>query len=606
VVTGERAASLLDTLVRPAMERDAVPGAAAVVVLGDRVLAARGYGVAHLEQDGPVDPDRTIFRIGSVTKVVTAVALLQLEERGRLRLDDDVNAHLARLRVAETFPEPIRLRHLLMHTGGLDEKLLRTAARPGPPETIEDYLIRELPPRVRPPGRMICYSNFGYTLLGAVIERESGLSFAEYLRREVFAPLAMESSWAGLPPAGTPLMATGYARRFGGTRAVPPVRLAIDPAAGMSATPADVGRLMIALLNGGAGPAGRILSAAGAAHLLERHFSQDPLLPGHAAAFDETLYFGRRMLYHAGGVRGYAALMVIDPEACLGIFVVNNGDSQRLSWRVVDPFLEAIFGRSPREAKPAPDLARRAAPALGAYRFLRHAVTSIERLSLLRAPTFVVRVTADGFLDIGGTRFQEIADGVFEQVGSYERAAFIFDGNRGVTHIAIDQDVLERVAWHQRGEVHQILLLGDVGLLLAAFWRRRGPLVWDPEPGGRQAALGPVALPPRWAERFRGPDGTARLLKFIAGIDLALLGALALAMTAYGPGTLWAGVPWPMRIVLTLPWIAAIASVALPFVLWSAWRHPGWTGSQRFRATLVAAGAAGFLLFARAYNLLGP
>jgi hypothetical protein len=399
-------------------------------------------------------------------------------------------------------------------------------------------------------------------------------------------------------------LATGYARRFGTLRAVPPVRLAIEPAAGMCATPADVARLMIALLNRGDGSTGRILSPAGAARVLERHFSQHPLLPGHAAAFDETFYFGRRMLYHAGGVRGFAALMVIDPESRFGIVVVNNGDSQALSWRVVDPFLERFFGRRADDARPAPDLARRVLPAAGTYRFLRHAATSIESLSLLRAPSFVVRATGDGFLDIGGTRFQEIADDVFEQVGSYERAAFIRDERSRVTHIAIDQDVLERVAWYQRGELHQLLILADIGLLLAAFWRSRRPATWDLQVSDGPAPVGPGAPAAGWRERGRGPDGMLRLLKLTAGIDLAFFAALALAMSVYGPGSLWMGVPWPMRMALLLPWLAVPGAVVLPFVLVSAWRRPAWTAAQRFRAILAAAGAVGFLVFAGAYNLL--
>jgi hypothetical protein len=96
-----------------------------------------------------------------------------------------------------------------------------------------------------------------------------------------------------------------------------------------------------------------------------------------------------------------------------------------------------------------------------------------------------------------------------------------------------------------------------------------------------------------------------RLVRVVAGIDLVFLAALAAALVAYGPGTLWFGVPWAMRLALALPWLAALGSIPLPYVVWAAWRQAGWTAAQRASATLGAAGAAGFLLFAGTYHLFG-
>ncbi|NUW39221.1 serine hydrolase [Nonomuraea rhodomycinica] len=181
----------MDALVSAYAELGRFSGAV-LVARGDRRLFAKGYGHADHEHGVPNTP-ATPFRIGSQTKTFTAIALLQLQERGRLRVTDPIARHLP------GYPHGTRitLHHLLCNTSGIPDYVTADGFTGvmGTPRTrrqlIDDFKDR---PLLFEPGTRMSYSNSGWILLGEVVERLSGLTYGEYLRRNVFAPLAMESS----------------------------------------------------------------------------------------------------------------------------------------------------------------------------------------------------------------------------------------------------------------------------------------------------------------------------------------------------------------------------------------------------------------------------
>ncbi len=144
-------AAFADPLLAEQMKQHEVPGAVFVVVRGEATLYAKGHGYAELETKRPVDADRTLFYMASVTKLFTATAVLQLAEQGRLDLREDVNRYLRDFQLPATWPEPVTLAHLLTHTGGFDDRnigyvsLAAAAVLP-----LGEYLARRMPPRVRP------------------------------------------------------------------------------------------------------------------------------------------------------------------------------------------------------------------------------------------------------------------------------------------------------------------------------------------------------------------------------------------------------------------------------------------------------------------------
>ena len=162
--------AFIDKIVTEEMERQHIPGAEFVFVKDGKVFFSKGYGFANLERQQRVVPEQTIFRIGSISKVFTATAVVQLADRGRLKLHTDVNRYLKKLKVPATFPEPVTPAHLINHTAGFDE--IRPGTQGPSAESVlplADFLRTRLK-RIRPAGETIAYSTYGITLAGLLIE----------------------------------------------------------------------------------------------------------------------------------------------------------------------------------------------------------------------------------------------------------------------------------------------------------------------------------------------------------------------------------------------------------------------------------------------------
>ena len=203
--------AFLDSLFIPHMETAHIPGAVFAVAKDGALFFSKGYGYADLEEQRPVEPDKTAFYIGSIGKLFTTTAAMQLVDNGSLDLDADLNQYLDLFQLEATYPEPVTARHLLTHTGGFDEGVLGmlapTAAAMLP---LGRYLQEHMPPRVMPPGILISYSNNGMALAGYLVEVLGGMPYARYVERRVLQPLGMDRSRAELTPEIAGSLATGY------------------------------------------------------------------------------------------------------------------------------------------------------------------------------------------------------------------------------------------------------------------------------------------------------------------------------------------------------------------------------------------------------------
>jgi CubicO group peptidase (beta-lactamase class C family) len=206
--------TFLDRLLSAQLRDDHIPGATVSVVKDGRLFFAKGYGSADLQAGTPVSAQTTLFRIGSLSKLFTATAVMQLAEQGKLNLHADVNTYLKTFHIPATYPEPITLAHLLTHTAGFEDR--ETGLYP---RTISDleplgqWLAEHIPARVRPPGELSAYSNYGFALAGYIVEQVSGLPYAQYVEQHLFQPLGMRESTSVNPsrrtsrlifPRGTP------------------------------------------------------------------------------------------------------------------------------------------------------------------------------------------------------------------------------------------------------------------------------------------------------------------------------------------------------------------------------------------------------------------
>lgn len=326
VTTGSLAAAV-DSIVRVRMEEARIPGAAVVVVRDGRIELSRGYGVADLASGRPVDPGRTLFRIGSISKALTALAVLALAGEDRLPLEDPVSDHLPPGLLARRYAEPVRVRHLLGHTGGFDQRGLRRQVEdPSQRPSLGDFLRRELTP-VRAPGTVGVYDTYGITLAGHLIERVTGQPYPAAMDRLVFAPAGMARTWVEAPDSVRGELAVGYGLE-GETPEPQDYEWYVTlPASSVDATAEDMGRLLIGLLDAGRspdawpGPLTRSL-------LARPQYRYAPDMAAFSWGFWETRTRGWRALHHGGVMRGYESELYLVPEAGLGLFVAYNRDGE--------------------------------------------------------------------------------------------------------------------------------------------------------------------------------------------------------------------------------------------------------------------------------------
>jgi CubicO group peptidase (beta-lactamase class C family) len=244
--------AFLDALIPSQLQNRNIAGGVVSVVKDGQVLFQKGYGYADFEAKKPVLPGETLFRPGSISKLFTATAVMQLVEHGKLDLDRDVNDYLD-FAIPKTYPEPVTLRQLLTHTAGFEETLKNLfVAHESNMKSLRAYLVNQMPARILPPGKVPSYSNYGLTLAGYIVERVSGEKFERYIDNHILKPLRMTNSTFDqpLPPQLAPQMSKGYLTASKKPRDFEFVQAA--PAGALTTTAADMTRFMLAFLEDGA------------------------------------------------------------------------------------------------------------------------------------------------------------------------------------------------------------------------------------------------------------------------------------------------------------------------------------------------------------------
>lgn len=352
-VADKRLAALDDTLSKFVTENQ-IPGAALAVSRAGKLAYARGFGYASLATKALVQPN-SLFRIASVSKPLTAIAILQLAERKKLRLDDAVVDHVEFEPLPDSKPDPrwktITIRHCLQHTGGWDrDKSFDPIGRPWEiakafdilPPVAPEFVIRYM--RGRPldfdPGTKYGYSNLGYLLLGRIIEKMSGAKYEDFVRREVFAPLKVIAPQLGRAlPEKRPKTEVAYhdSKKREGRCLYPPRRGEMVPQpdgvenveayeahGGWIASAVDLARLCCAFDDPSKSS---LLSEASIATMWER--------PDGAPGQGKTVYYGcgwsvrpgaegRVNAWHSGLIAGTSTLMVRQPNGVNWVVLFNT------------------------------------------------------------------------------------------------------------------------------------------------------------------------------------------------------------------------------------------------------------------------------------------
>ena len=545
-LTEEDVSAWLDGKIPDALNQGDLPGAVVTVVHGGRVLVTRGYGYAATGADGeprrPVDAD-TLFRIASVSKLATSIAVMQLVERGELDLDVDISAYTD-VKIPRRYPGDITLRHLLTHTAGFEERGENlVTSEPGPFDL--DKSVRQDPPvQVFAPGTTPAYSNYGISLAGYIVEKISGEVFEDYVQAHVLEPAGMDSSTfeQPLPDRLSSRMANGYKTSAGQAQ---PFELIESPAGGMTTSGTDAGKFMLAMLNQSQGSA-----------LLKGETWQQMFSPGLGADqlktlaegkqmgigfFDESRN-GHRILGHEGGTV-FQAELEIYPNDGSGVFVAVNGEGKDGAAALKDDLMRGFSDRyypgSEPDVEDRPSVSesrQHARVAAGTYTSSRAPMTSFASIrEALPSGWSSIDALDDGHLLLraGGSviEYEEIKPWVWRQVGGSQTLAVQVEGGKVVRVGDIPAFSLLPMTVAQRVFVPVVLGAAAVLVLLVLAW--------------------PLGAVRRLMARRAGDGGGSRLswwarsARIGAGLTLVAIGAWAGAAvslmadrTSVGPLTL--------------------------------------------------------------------
>ena len=500
--------AFLDGYLPGALNSAKIPGAVVSVVKDGEVVTARGYGYADVEAKTPVTAD-TLFRVGSVSKIATSIAALQLVEQGKLDLDADIATYVD-LPIERQFDQPITLRNLLTHTAGFEERAENVLTFQKDSYDLEADVLHAPPEQVYEPGTTAAYSNYGMAVVGYLVQEISGVPFEEYVQQHIFAPAGMEdSSFAQpLPARLAERMEDGHISAY--TRA-PGFETLNAPAGSMTSTGADFAKYMIAQMTDGVllrpETLAMALTPAGGSQELGSNNTE----VGLGYFLDD--FGGMLAAGHGGDTPSFHSEFALFPEEKTGIFISMNSAGEQSSFLplrhgLINAFVHRYFETTPDAAVPAAESRQRAEQIAGTYLSSRSfKSTFLTFLHSMPGGLTTVSAGEDGSLTLveGGlvSRFEEVEPWVWRQAGtnltlradtSGEQPRFAIMGESVYSPAPLKYRVSYPLSLMALLASIMVLILWPVGAIRRAWSRRRGdevsaPLSWS----ARLARIGALA-----------------------------------------------------------------------------------------------------------------
>lgn len=298
------------------------PGMAAIVTEHGRTVYLAGRGLADVEHRTPI-AGNTVFRLGSITKQFTSSVIMQLVQEERISLDDPLSRFLP------DYPQPgaaVTVRQLLNHTSGIQSYTsipgwMVEANTNRPHTTAEMVGVFSGLPVVSPPGVRWQYNNSGYVLLGAIIERVTGMPWHEAIARRITAPLGLTTIRYGVGEESVPLMAHGYTVGAGGVQPARLIHMSVPHAAGaLLGSAEDLARWAQALHHG------RVVNAESYRLMTAPTTLSDGTTNPYGFGLANVEVRGRRAITHNGGIFGFATDSIYFPEQDIFVAVLANSD----------------------------------------------------------------------------------------------------------------------------------------------------------------------------------------------------------------------------------------------------------------------------------------
>ncbi len=336
-------ASWMDGVIDAHLRDKHMVGATVSIIKDGKILLAKGYGFSDNTRQKRVSADSTLFRIGSISKMFTWISVMQLVAQGKLDLNADVNTYLKDFQIPPTYPEPITLKHLMTHTPGFEDRVIALFARDSTRlQPLGTLLAGDLPERVRPPGTYASYSNHGTGMAGYIVEQVSGMSFDDYVEKNILQPLGMTRTTFRQPlPANLKkIMSKGY-RYSGGFYVEKPFEFVpLYPAGSVASSATDMVPFMRALLENGR----PILDSATMILMKTPAHRHHPAVNPMRHGFIDMSRGGVEVIGHGGDTFWFHSMMALFPSQNAGLFISFNTDTGGgVSGTVMEEFIDRYF-----------------------------------------------------------------------------------------------------------------------------------------------------------------------------------------------------------------------------------------------------------------------
>jgi CubicO group peptidase (beta-lactamase class C family) len=617
--------AFIDRYMAEQIDTHHIPGVVFTMVKDGEVFFSKGYGYANLENQVPINPEDTILTTASVSKVFTALSVLQLQDKGMIDLNEDVHPYITGFHLPDNYPGGPTFANLLTHTDGFETRMIGIAVlneedlRP-----LGDMLEMYTPSQIYPPGEIITYSDFAANLGGHLVAEISGFSFEEYMDNNVLAPLEMIDSTYDqrLSEEMRAKLAQGYEYQNGKNEPIPFFYIAYSPMGGLRTTAADMNHFMLALLNGGEYHGKRILSEAATQSMFTQQFTSHPKMAGISYGLFEHLENGRQLFLRDGDGVGTRSRMVFFPEENLGFYIFYNSGENALRLDIISAILDQYYP-SVEEGVPIglPNHKERAEMFSGTYRFSNADTTTFGKSMLFFSQLVEVTESKEGYLILetaslmggekssvmggfeGVSKWLEVEPLYFERVNGKGQIAFELDEDGNVAYLYSGQGYhspFSKLSWYETQSFH-IILIEVVSIMIASM------VIYT-------FILWPLGALANKLQKKSSQDSwisvVARLWSGLVCGMLALFVIRAIgvlyAIGAIGniPNFAW-GVSNEMVGALNSVYLPAALALALPFFTILSWRKAWWNIPIRVHYTLVTLAVFAGIWWTHYWNLLG-
>jgi CubicO group peptidase (beta-lactamase class C family) len=600
--------AFFDGIIPLQLERSDVAGATVLVMKDGKELLKKGYGFVDVAKKKPVDPETSIFRLASISKLFTWISVMQLVEQGKLDLDTDVNKYLD-FQIAPAFGKPITLRNLMTHTGGFEEEIrdvLLTDPKKATP--LREFLIQNQPHRIFPPGEVPAYSNYGVGLGGYIVQRMSGEPFEKYVEEHIFQPLGMKHSSFNQPLAEglSPFASDGY-RSNTEKPAVGFEIFSPAPAGGVSSTASDMGRFAQALLNGGEWEGHRILKPETLQAMWTKQFVASDSLSPIGMGFYQTWRNGLHFIGHDGDLIAFHSTFLLEPKEKLVLFVSFNsaGSASKTRAEIVTAFADRYYPYSEKaefQKLSSGDLNA----IVGTYQSTRRFESTRLKLGNLIGQGDAA-VDKDGvlkledFKDLRGhvRRWKPIGKDLWQEENEQRRIFAIRDSYGQIVRIAVGFPGVqyERVPWYENSQwifpvlgcslVIVLLVVGaTVGRLSRRIFLSKRPALKE-QPGTVWLTMGPRLSACAWSVLV---VGTAVLMSRLESETI---------LPTHAVDKYFVMMNWVTGAAIVLSIFAIVAGLRI-------WRRSEIRVISKVKFSLVAAACLFLIWFSVHWHLIGP